>query len=129
MKNIEKVATVPKTVESANVESNNVNFEGAKLQKELQKMLNKLNEKKVLADNREIFLNTKEKLQQFIGAIKEQGFESKQGRVILKMTTDGYRETDVLSISNPDLLLKFAEIIQKEIDLKISEIEMQLLNN
>ena len=46
MKNIEKVATVPKTVESANVESNNVNFEGAKLQKELQKMLNKTGKRK-----------------------------------------------------------------------------------
>lgn len=128
MKNDEKgLNVVPKTTETAKVEILNNSIE--ELQKKLKIQLDKLNEKKILADNREIFLVTKEKLQQFKESIECSGFESKHGKVVVKMTVDSYRDTDILSISNPALLRKFAEIILKEIDMKISEIEYQLLNN
>ena len=128
MKNDEKGLTVvPKTTEPAKVEIVNNTIE--ELQKKLKIQLDKLNEKKILADNREVFLSTKEKLQQFRESLDCTGFESKQGKVVLKMTVDSYRDTDILAISNPALLRKFAEIILKEIDIKISEIETLLLNN
>ena len=128
MKNDEKgLNVVPKTTETAKVEILNNSIE--ELQKKLKIQLDKLNEKKILADNREIFLSTKEKLQQFKESIDCSGSESKQGKVVVKMTVDSYRDTDILSISNPALLRKFAEIILKEIDIKVSEIETQLLSN
>jgi hypothetical protein len=131
MKNDEKgLNVVPKTTETAKVEIvNDLNNSIEELQKRLKIQLDKLNEKKILADNREVFLSTKEKLQQFRESLDCTGFESKQGKVVLKMTVDSYRDTDILAISNPALLRKFAEIILKEIDIKISEIETLLLNN
>ena len=104
----------------------------ADLKSELESRLQELNHKKKLADNRQTFLATDEDLATFEKELKKQQkeghFETQTAKVTFKgRTKDGYRDEEVFSVSNVALIYKFIEVLRKEIEVKVKEIETELI--
>ena len=94
---------------------------------ELQKVLADLERKKILSKNRLYFMNVLDELSLFKEDIQQDDtLESDRGCIELQQKKN-YRHEKVCKISNPFILVKFAEFIEKEIRTKIQEIETNLL--
>lgn len=94
---------------------------------ELQKVLADLERKKILSKNRLYFMNVLDELTIFKEDIQEDDtLESERGYIELQQKKS-YRSEKVCKISNPFILVKFTEFIEKEIQTKIQEIEANLL--
>ncbi len=95
---------------------------------ELQKVLADLERKKVLSKNRLYFMNVLDEISLFKEDIsKEDTLESERGFIELQQKRN-YRNEKVCKISNPFILLKFADFIELEIKDKIKQIEENLLS-
>lgn len=100
------------------------------LQKELDKRLAQLMRQKTLADHRTVFLANREALIDALHDVQGEGvnkqFESGTFRLKL-VERPGYSDKDRFGISNPDLIAKFIQLLVEEIDVKVREIENELL--
>ena len=91
---------------------------------ELQKVLADLERKKVLSKNRLYFMNVLDEISLFKEDIsKEDILESERGFIELQQKRN-YRNEKVCKISNPYILLKFADFIELEIKDKIKTMEI-----
>ena len=102
------------------------------LKKRLEIELNRLNHKKMLAKNREKFINCMDSLQTYISELKnENEFETQSGKLTFNiLSTDNYNRsnfTENFSISNTALISKFCEMLLSEIQQKITVLETELL--
>ena len=102
-------------------------FEALKAQ--LEEQLQKLSYKNEIANNRVKFLNTKNELKKAKSMLKKETmFESEQVILTFKLRTHNTSyASDLFSISEKDLLMKFIDILDCEIDAKILEIETKLM--
>ena len=100
------------------------------LKKKLEIQLKAIERKNELAGHRDKFLITKKELSKVkIYLKKELVFESNYVSLTFKAPTErnNYSQ-DLFSIGNKDLLLKFIDVLDVEINKKISEIETELIN-
>ena len=99
-----------------------------KKQKELQKKLQELEEKQKLNNNRSKFIETLDSLAQYEQDLREvDSFETNIFRVKFFAVENGYRESDIFSVSNVSVLLDLIEFMRERIKIKVADIEQQLL--
>ncbi len=99
-----------------------------KKQKELQKKLQELEEKQKLNNNRSKFIETLDSLAQYERDLREvDSFETNIFRVKFFAVENGYRESDIFSVSNVSVLLDLIEFMRERIKIKVADIEQQLL--
>lgn len=99
-----------------------------KKQKELQMKLQELEAKQKLNSNRSKFLETLDNLGEFKDKLEEMdSFETNIFRVKFCSVENGYRENDLFSVSNVSVLLDLIDFMHKRINVKVAEIEQQLL--
>ena len=99
-----------------------------KKQKELQMKLQELEAKQKLNSNRSKFLETLDNLGEFKDKLDEMdSFETNIFRVKFCSVENGYRENDLFSVSNVSVLLDLIDFMHKRINVKVAEIEQQLL--
>lgn len=100
----------------------------AKKQKELQSKLQELEEKQKLNNNRSKFIETLDSLAEFEKSLQEKDtFETNVFRVKFCGVENGYRENDLFSVSNTAVLLDLIGFMRERINIKVAEIEQQLL--
>lgn len=100
----------------------------AKKQKELQSKLQELEEKQKLNNNRSKFIETLDHLAEFEKSLQEKDtFETNVFRVKFCGVENGYRENDLFSVSNTSVLLDLIGFMRERINIKVAEIEQQLL--
>lgn len=105
-----------------------IQAEIAKKQKELQQKLQELEAKQKLNSNRSKFLETLDSLDEFKGKLEEVDcFETNIFRVKFCSVENGYRDNDLFSVSNVSVLLDLIDFMRERINIKVSEIEQQLL--
>lgn len=105
-----------------------IQAEIAKKQKELQQKLQELEAKQKLNSNRSKFLETLDNLGEFKDKLEEMdSFETNIFRVKFCSVENGYRENDLFSVSNVSVLLDLIDFMHKRINVKVAEIEQQLL--
>ncbi len=93
---------------------------------ELEKCLKVLEFKKELSKNRKTFIQTLDQLQNAEDCLaQEPGFDSEQYK--MKFVEAGYRENEVFSLGNRDIIMEFIQFIRVRIHRKIEEIETQLI--
>lgn len=115
-------------------EKKNVEQEAAAIQKEiekrtaeLQKCLDELERKKKLSENRNQFLCVIKKLKRAEDIIlQENEFNSDTYKLRFSNSAD-YREEDVFTISNREIIIDFIMHIRDKILSKVGEIESQLM--
>lgn len=94
---------------------------------ELQKCLAELERKKQLSNNRTAFIHALDKLKEASDKLEaETDFES----VLYKLKfgdATSYGNSDIFSISNRLILSEFVGFIREKINIKIVDIEMQLI--
>lgn len=99
-----------------------------KKQKELQEKLQELEAKQKLNSNRSKFLETLDSLAEFKDKLEEvDSFETNIFRVKFCSVENGYRENDLFSVSNVGVLLDLIDFMSDRINIKVAEIEQQLL--
>lgn len=99
-----------------------------KKQRELQKKLQELEEKQKLNNNRSKFIETLDNLAEYEKQLQEvDSFETNIFRVKFFAVENGYRESDIFSVSNVSVLLDLIEFMRKRIKIKVADIEQQLL--
>ena len=101
------------------------------LQALLKKELEVLNRKKDLADRRDVFLIKRADLVKCKKTVEKDVkgsiFESNGIKLCFKAKGEYDRLDDLFTISNPAIVLKFINVLSDEIDLKVREIEAELL--
>ena len=98
------------------------------LQEKLDKQIRNFTHKSQMIHNRQQFLETKKELEEFIsgqGADFDE-FMSDSGKQIVLKDENGYGR-DGISIKNNLLVREFVECLVKRIDVKISEIEKEIV--
>lgn len=99
------------------------------IQVALDKNIENFKAKSELIRNRAKFLKTKEDLQGFVA---EQGsdfneFMEDSGKKVAFVDNDRYSGSDGISISNNYLVREFAQFMISKVDIKLSEIEKQIM--
>lgn len=118
----------PKTAEQLQAELEEQQREIDRRTAELQTKLQELEEKQKLNRNRSKFIETLDKLAEFEKDIMEKDtFETNIFRVKFCGVENNYRETDLFSVSNVSILLDLIAFMRERINLKVAEIEQQLL--
>lgn len=100
------------------------------LREKLQAELDRLNKKSTIAQQRENFINTREKIKSFAAEVKKDekdDFNNENSRLVL--SAGRYRNDNVVSVSSCFVLIKFCEFIDKEIGDKITSLEANLLED
>lgn len=117
----EKAQEQPQTAEQLQAEI-------AKKQKELQSKLQELEEKQKLNNNRSKFIETLDNLAEFEKKLMEKDcFETNIFRVKFCGVENNYRDNDLFSVSNTSVLLDLIAFMRDRINIKVAEIEQQLL--
>lgn len=129
-KKVVEMATAKKeTAKSAKTENSTKGI--FSLSEQLENQLKEINRKKTLVDRRNFFLQKKEELETCVDElnteVKDNNFNTE--RFTLKLSrANSYRdEKSTFSISNVDVLLKFVNMLNVEIDKSIVAIESELL--
>ena len=105
-----------------------IQAEIVKKQQELQQKLQELEAKQKLNSNRSKFIETLDKLAEYEKELREvDSFETNIFRVKFFAVENGYRESDIFSVSNVAVLLDLIEFMRERIKIKVAEIEQQLL--
>lgn len=105
-----------------------IQAEIVKKQQELQQKLQELEAKQKLNSNRSKFIETLDSLAQYEQDLREvDSFETNIFRVKFFAVENGYRESDIFSVSNVSVLLDLIEFMRERIKIKVAEIEQQLL--
>lgn len=97
-------------------------------QKELEKCLAVLERKKELSMNRQKFLSTDESLSRILKELAKDDFETARFKLKLHNVESSYKDIEVTSISNTDLIIEFIKMLREKIASKIVEIETELIN-
>ena len=97
-------------------------------QKELERCLAVLERKKELSMNRQKFLSTDGNLQKVLEALEIDDFETPHFRLKLFNVESSYKDIELTSISNTDLIKEFVMMLREKIASKIVEIENELIN-
>lgn len=94
---------------------------------ELKKCLAELERKKQLSNNRTAFMHALDKLEQATEKLNEEtDFETTLYRLRFSDAI-GYNNSDIFSISNNFILTEFINFMRGKIQIRISEIEQQLI--
>jgi len=105
------------------------NTEADELTAKLEAQLQEITHKKQLADNRSVFLQKKNSLEEFKHLIETEissgNFESTKFK--LTFSTGSYREDEKFAISNTDLVLFFVDGLTSKIDEQILKLETELI--
>lgn len=115
-------------------EAENINREALALQKqieqhtaELQKCLAELEKKKKLSENRVQFMEVMDKLEHAQDILlQEESFNTEVYKLRF-CATSNYREEDVFTIGNREIIIDFVRYIREKIIAKVREIESQLI--
>ena len=97
-------------------------------QKELEKCLADLERKKQLSTNRQKFLSTDENLLKVLEVLETDDFETPHFKLKLLNVESSYKDIELTSISNTDLIKEFVLMLREKIATKIVEIENELIN-
>lgn len=100
------------------------------VQKVLDAQIENFQKKSALIRNRNKFLATKDELKEFVAA---QGadyneFMEDSGKKVTFTDNERYSSSNGISVSNNFLVREFAQFMLDKIDLKIAEIERQILS-
>ena len=103
------------------------------LKRRLEIELNRLTQKRKLANYREKFLNSMNSLKMYMDELKnENEFETQSAKLTFNiLVTDKYDRanfTDVFSISNTVLIRKFCNLLFSEMEQKVTELEKEFLS-
>ena len=105
------------------------NTEADELTARLEAQLQEITHKKQLADNRSIFLQKKNSLNEFKQLIKTEissgNFESTKFKITF--STGTYRDDEKFTISNTDLVLFFVDGLASKIDEQVVKLETELI--
>lgn len=105
------------------------NTQADELTAKLEAQLQEISHKKQLADNRSIFLQKKNSLEEFKHLIETEissgNFESLKFKLIF--STGTYRDDEKFTISNTDLVLYFVDGLTTKIDEQIMKLETELI--
>lgn len=125
--NEKNALVVVNETEKINKEANALREQIEQRTAELQKCLAELEKKKKLSENRVQFMEVLDKLEEAEDILLNQdGFNTE----IYKLrfcNSSNYREDDVFSISNRDIIIDFVRHIRDKIIAKVREIESQLM--
>lgn len=97
-------------------------------EKQLAKQIAKIQETNNLIKNRFVFIQNKEKLQEFLKEIESQeeiNLEVKNFKI--KLVKGEYRDDDAINISNKLILKEFITFVCGKIDIKIIELEKKIV--
>lgn len=97
-------------------------------QKELERCLAVLERKKQLSTNRQKFLSTDENLLKVLEVLETDDFETPHFKLKLLNVESSYKDIELTSISNTDLINEFVMMLREKIASKIVEIETELIN-
>lgn len=97
-------------------------------QKELEKCLADLERKKQLSTNRQKFLSTDGNLLKVLEVLETDDFETPHFKLKLLNVESSYKDIELTSISNTDLIVEFVNMLREKIATKIVEIETELIN-
>lgn len=97
-------------------------------QKELERCLAVLERKKQLSTNRQKFLSTDENLLKVLEVLETDDFETPHFKLKLLNVESSYKDIELTSISNTDLIKEFVLMLREKIASKIVEIETELIN-
>lgn len=97
-------------------------------QKELERCLAVLERKKELSMNRQRFLTTDESLSRILKELAKDDFETARFKLKLHNVESSYKDIEITSISNTDLIVEFIKMLREKIASKIVEIETELIN-
>ena len=126
-KGIQKPAKPNKVEKPKTGKANELQKEIERKTAELHKCLAELERKKQLSNNRTAFMHALDKLKEAADRLKtETGFESALYKLKFGDATS-YGNNDIFSISNSFILSEFIAFIREKIQLKIAEIEKQLI--
>lgn len=118
----------PQTAEQLQAEISQQQKEVERKQKELQEKLRELAEKQKLNNNRSKFIDTLDNLAKFEERLRdEDSFETSIFRVKFCDAEASYRDNDLFSVSNTSVLLDLIGFMRERINVKVAEIEQQLL--
>lgn len=114
--------------EAAQMKAAELRREAEAKQRELDKCLEVLKNKKRLADNRTKFIETLEKLDEAEKLLTPEEFESKRMKLKLYEVNDyGREEGFTVSITNTDLIMEFVAMLKDKINIKIEDLETELV--
>lgn len=114
--------------EDAQIRAAELKREAEAKQRELDKCLEVLKNKKRLADNRTKFIETLEKLDEAEKLLTPEEFESKRMKLKLYEVNDyGREEGFTVSITNTDLIMEFVAMLKDKINIKIEDLETELV--
>lgn len=96
----------------------------------LDEQIRSFKQKSELIRNRSKFLATKEELQQFIAkqGVDYDSFMEDSGKKVVFTDNERYSNSTGISISNNYLVREFAEFMINKIEIKISELEYDIMN-
>lgn len=118
----------PQTAEQLQAEIEQQQREVERRQRELEEKLQELAEKQKLNSNRSKFIETLAKLAEFEKKLQEKdSFETNIFRVKFCGVENNYRDDDLFSVSNTAVLLDLIAFMRERINVKVAEIEQQLL--
>ena len=114
--------------EDAQIRAAELKREAEAKQRELDKCLEVLKNKKRLADNRTKFIETLEKLDEAEKLLTPEEFESKRMKLKLYEVNDyGREEGFSVGITNSDLIMEFVAMLKDKINIKIENLETELV--
>lgn len=123
-----KTNTARNDFEDAQLRTLELKREAEDKQRELNKCLEVLKNKKRLADNRTKFIETLEKLDEAEKLLTPEEFESKRMKLRLCEINDYGREDGFsVSITNSDLIMEFVAMLKDKINIKIEDLETELV--
>lgn len=133
-KNVVTTSDKPADTKTAEVKEEVKNLPSVKeLKKMLDAQLVEISKKKKLADNRALFLNKLEHLNELKTSLsedkKEGNFEQSKCKINFVVSgSNGYRDEEKLNISNTDLVIFFVDELSKKIEEVIARIETELVS-
>jgi hypothetical protein len=114
--------------EAAQMKAAELRREAEAKQRELDKCLEVLKSKKRLADHRAKFIETLGQLDEAEKLLTPEEFESKRMKLkIYELNDYGREDGFAVSITNSDLIMEFVAMLNDKINIKIEELETELV--
>jgi hypothetical protein len=114
--------------EAAQMKAAELRREAEAKQRELDKCLEVLKSKKRLADHRAKFIETLGQLDEAEKLLTPEEFESKRMKLkIYELNDYGREDGFAVSITNSDLIMEFVAMLKDKINIKIEELETELV--
>lgn len=113
------------------VSTTNTPTEADELTARLEAQLQEITHKKRLADNRAVFIEKKNSLQEFKKLIDSEinsgNFETSKFKLTFSSSQGSYRDEEKFTISNSELILFFIGALTLQIEGKVKSIEADLI--